>query len=167
MNKTKLALSFAIMSVSATSFAQDDKDPMAMLDSDGDGNVSFAEFQENGFKGIARIDLDENGVLTLDELLNAGPRQRGRRGNQENDTEQDSANEERREQRRAKMAERITQSFQEMDLDGDEVVSSAEFNEANFLRMDKDSNGVLSADELRPPRGPRGPRRRGDRTPPA
>lgn len=167
MNKTKLAIGFAILSASANSFAQPNKSPMAMLDSDGDGNVSFAEFEENDFNPIARIDLDENGVLTLDELLNAGSRQRGRRNSQESDSQPDAANEASREERRAKRTQRITESFQEMDLDGDEVVSVSEFNEANFLRMDKDGNGVLSPDELRPPRGSRGPKRRGEKTPPA
>ena len=54
-----------------------------------------------------------------------------------------------------------------MDTDGNDVVSLEEFQEANFLELDKDNNGLLSAEELRPKRGGRrgqgGPRGGGPR----
>jgi hypothetical protein len=56
-----------------------------------------------------------------------------------------------------------TQRFQEIDQDGDEIITAAEFQEANFLKMDQDGNGTLSADELRRPRLDRGGFRRGGR----
>jgi len=59
---------------------------------------------------------------------------------------------------------RANEQFQEMNRDGDEFVSLAEFQEATFLRLDQDNNGALTAQELRPQRrgGPRaGGRRQG------
>lgn len=59
------------------------------------------------------------------------------------------------------------------DADGDGQVTFAEFEAAQtariaeqFARMDKDEDGILTADELqRPPRGDREGRRKGDRNP--
>jgi hypothetical protein len=171
MNRVKFAITLGLVSVSSALVAQKPKGPFETLDNDGNGSVSFAEFQQNGINMLRRIDTDDNDVLTIDEFLNAptghGPRRgpphdKGNRG--ENS---DQTNEEQRADRRAKMTERATAAFLEMDLDGDEVVSVAEFQQANFLRMDLDGNGVLTAEELRPPRGHRGKGPRGARTPSA
>ena len=56
-----------------------------------------------------------------------------------------------------------------MDTDGNDEVSFGEFQEANFLQLDNDNNGLLSAEELRHQRaGRRAPGgRRGDRPPQA
>ena len=58
---------------------------------------------------------------------------------------------------------RMTSQFQDMDRDGDDLLSALEIHEANFLRMDRDNNGALDADELRPPRGSGPRKKRGDR----
>jgi Ca2+-binding EF-hand superfamily protein len=55
-------------------------------------------------------------------------------------------------ERRREMTERATARFQEMDTNGDDAVSLTEFQEANFLSLDSDNNGLLSAEELRPKR---------------
>lgn len=167
MIKTKIMIAFGLVCASTSAYTQEHTSPLETLDSDGNGSVSFAEFQENGFNMLARIDADENGVLTLDELLNAGPGPRPRRGDHERNSDSEGDEQSIQAERKARMTERVTQTFQDMDRDGDDVVSASEFNEANFLRMDKDNNGSLSADELRPPRGQRGRGRRGERTPPA
>ncbi|MFT4886584.1 MAG: Ca2+-binding EF-hand superfamily protein [Pseudohongiellaceae bacterium] len=165
MNRVKFAITLGLVSVSSALVAQDHKGPLEALDNDGNGSISFAEFQQNGSNMLARIDTDDNGVLTIDEFLNA-PTGRGP-GHGNRGENSDQANEEQRADRRANMTERAAAAFQEMDIDGDEVVSVAEFQQANFLRMDRDGNGVLTAEELRPPRGQRGKGHRGDRTPPA
>lgn len=160
MNKLKLAITLSVVSFSSALVAQEHKGPFETLDSDGSGTVSFAEFQENGINMLARIDTDGNGVLTIDEFLNSRPDRgsRGKKGKGNRSETPDQATIELRE-------EQATAHFQEMDLDGDEVISVAEFQEANFLRMDQDSNGVLTAEELRPNKGRRGKGRKGDRTP--
>ena len=43
-------------------------------------------------------------------------------------------------------------SSPDIDTDGDEIVTLAEFQEATFDRMDRDGDGVLNAEELEPPR---------------
>ncbi|MFK7865276.1 MAG: hypothetical protein AB8B95_13740 [Pseudohongiellaceae bacterium] len=168
MNNLKLTLALGLLVSSTTTLAQEQEDRHATLDTDGNGSVSFAEFQEAGGSRLARIDSDENGVLTLDEFLNArpGPR-RGRRNpdrSQANDTNQGQVKPTRAE-RRERMTQQVTESFQEMDRDGDDVVSALEFHEANFLKMDKDNNGSLSVEELTPPRGRRGKGKRGEDSP--
>jgi Ca2+-binding EF-hand superfamily protein len=159
MNKLSRVIAMSLFGLSRSVFAAEDESgpnrALANLDTHGDGSVNFEEFQARGAEGLARLDSDENGVLTLDELLNArpgpGPGNRGRRLEREPSEEQVA----RMEERRTAMAEQATARFQEMDTDGNDVVSLGEFQEANFLQLDSDNNGLLSAEELRPQRGGR------------
>jgi hypothetical protein len=166
-------LSTAVLLGYTTSAASEDEPSrgqtaLAILDNNGDGVVSFVEFQESKFSSIAAMDTDGNDVLTIDEYLNARPGPRvGSQGTRPGASGQDTDNRESTKEqiaRRSKMQARIaTQRFQETDQDGDEIVTAAEFQEAKFLEMDQDGNGTLSADELRPPRLDRGGFRRGGR----
>ncbi|NQV70370.1 MAG: EF-hand domain-containing protein [Pseudohongiella sp.] len=187
MDKLRLIVGLGILGLSASTMAADEKSPgdraMTELDTDGDGRVTFVEFQAHGSEALAAMDSDGNGVLTIDEFLNGRPGpgfgDRGRRGDrgdrsgdgrpQREPSDEQAA---RMQEMQEMMAQRATEQFQEMDTDGDDLVSFDEFQQANFLRMDADNNGVLSAQELRPQRGgrpaagrhgPGGPR--GDRTP--
>ena len=146
MDRLKFAVTLGLVSISPVLLAQEHQNRFETLDVNGNGSISFTEFQKNSIDILTPIDTDDNGVLTIDEFLNARPNRGPRNGNQR--------------------GEQIA-SFQEMDLNGDEVVSVAEFQEANFLRMDRDGNGLLTAEELRPPRGSRSKGRRGARTPSA
>ncbi len=177
MNKLSRVIAMSIFGLSSSAFAAEDESgrnrALANLDTDGDGSVNFAEFQARSSEGLARLDSDENGVLTLDELLNArpqgGPQGRGRGRDNADRPEREPSEEQvaRMEERRAEMTERAAARFQEMDTDGNDIVSLEEFQEANFLQLDKDNNGLLNAKELRRQRGgrrgPDGPR--GDRPP--
>lgn len=199
MDKLRLIVGLGIVGLCASALAADEKSAgnraMTELDTDGDGNVSFAEFQARGSDVLITMDSDENGVLTIDEFLNSrsgpGLRSRGGRGGrgdrhgepseeqlarmQERIAERGEPSEEqlaRREEMRELQSQHAAQRFQEMDTNGDEIVSLDEFQEASFLNLDRDNNGVLTARELRPQRGrrpgagrrgPGGPR--GDRTP--
>ena len=58
---------------------------------------------------------------------------------------------------------RAEERFHEMDINGDEMVTLAEFQEANFDTMDRDGDGVLTGSELRRQRGPGGSRESGSR----
>jgi EF hand len=170
MNKLSRVIAMSIFGLSSSAFAADDDSPhnriLNSLDTDGDGSVNFEEFQARGAEQLTRLDSDGNGALTLDELLNARPgRGPENRGSGNGDRAERTPSEEqlaRMEERRAKMIERATARFHEMDVDGDDVVSLMEFQEANFLELDTDNNGLLSAQELRPERGgrrgPGGPR---------
>jgi len=162
LNKFMMITSLGLLVTAGSSYAArgDRPNPVAELDSNDDGAVNFEEFMEGRSGLMARLDSDDNGVLSLDEFLNGrpGPRAGLRSGDQADNQDGDA----RREERRERMARRAEERFMQMDLDGDELVTEAEFKEATFQQMDRDNNGLLEADELRPPRGPanRGPGRR-------
>ena len=137
---------------------------MENLDSDGDGIVNFEEFQENSPDILANLDTDGDNGVSLDEFLSGRPSggPRGRRGPGGNDNAEPS--EEQIAKRQEMMLQRATEQFNELDLDGDGLLSTMEFQEATFLSLDSDGDGVLSQDELRrgraggPGRGGPGPR---------
>ena len=145
------------------------------LDINGDGVISFVEFQESDRNGLSRLDTDNNGVLTIDEFLNTRPNFRPRsrvRGDQKSGQQNDRPDPDELDARRAQMRERMTaraeERFHEMDVNGDEMITLAEFQEANFDAMDRDGDGVLTGRELRRQRrsnfgGPTGYRESGSR----
>lgn len=158
MNKLSRVFAMSLFGLSGSLFAADGdaerNNPLTNLDTDGDGSINFEEFQARGAESLSRIDSDDNGVLTLDELLNARP-DFGRRGEgNPNRPEREPSAEQiaRMEERKAEMTARATERFQSMDTNGDDIVSLVEYQEANFLELDSDNNGLLSAEELRPKR---------------
>ena len=167
MKKLTLLASLGLLGWTSFAAAQPEgrgQQAMETLDTDGDGVVSYQEFQENGRSPIARLDTDGDEALSLEEFLAARPDRRGMRGGQDSDRGQ-RFSEEQREEMRARMEAQITERFTAMDADGDGLVSAMEMSEAAFLEMDNDGNGVLSEEELQRPggRGPRGGGRRGGR----
>lgn len=157
-----LALAATLAAAPAV-FAQDESRPprgeeaFAALDANADGSISFVEYSVRGTEKLARLDSDENGVLTLDEFLNAKPQRppgghREVRGKRAESTESPEAREATKAERRAKMQARIQERFVAIDANGDEVVTTDEFLEADFLELDMDNNGALTKEELRPRR---------------
>lgn len=164
MQKIKLFVGLGALALTSVAFGADNDrrgNPLANLDTNEDGVVDFVEFQENSMDPLARIDSDGDGQLTLDEYLSGrpGPGQ-GRGGFGGNPAGQGKPNAEQIAEIEEMMLERATERFSEMDLDGNGLVSRLELLEANFLRMDDDNDGVLSVQELRR-RGPNGPGRGG------
>ncbi len=106
-------------------------DPSAMIeqmDADGDGKLSAEEFK--GPEDLfTRIDADGDGYLTSDEM------EAGRPG------PPDGGN-----------------RFDQDDVDGDGMVSEAEFSGPAdlFANMDADGDGYLTRDEAAPPKMGRG-----------
>lgn len=147
-------LGLGLLGLATTAAAAEGREPGARfqaLDTDGDGNISYAEFDAAEGGRLARLDSDGNGVLTLDEFLNGRP-DRERRGPRAEGREID---EERLAEMRERMLTRATARFHEMDNDGDAMLSQSELAEAAFLRLDRDGNGLLGGRELRPPRAGR------------
>lgn len=135
----------------ATAVAQPERpNPIAAMDNDGDGAVNFQEFMDGEFPFLATMDSDANGVLTLNEFLNSR-RGIGRGNNPDRAVEE--GGELRCAERQARMQQNVEERFVQMDLDGDEIVTEAEFKEATFLQMDSNTDGLLSGREMRPPRG--------------
>ncbi len=173
MRKSTLFLSLGLVFSSAACFApsllaQDEgakKSPMAELnelDTDGDGNISFAEFQTADGERFDLADADGDGSLSMDEFLASGSTRgdrpgRGDRPEHGNRPERDEIDADRVAEMQAKMAERMAELFIEIDRNGDELISKIEMQEANFLRLDRNNDGVLAGRELRQlARGPQG-----------
>ena len=160
MHKLRLVIGIVFSGICNASLAADERvserPSLESLDSNGDGIISFVEFQESNINDLSRLDTDQNGVLTLDEFLNArlmrGPRSGTRARGANAGGGGAIENNERRARMRERMVERITKQFHDIDTDGDEIVTLAEFQEATFDRMDRDGDGVLNAEELEPPR---------------
>ena len=168
MNKLSRVIAMSIFGISGSAHTAEPESgsssALTNLDIDGDGYVNFEEYKAGGANDLRPLDSDENGVLTLDEILKnrsgRGPKSRG--GHPER--EPSEAQIVRIEERRAAMTARAEIRFQEMDVSGNDIISLEEFQEANFLELDSDNNGLLGSEELRPKRGGRrgrgGPRGR-------
>lgn len=105
------------------------------FDENGDGKIEESEVPEGLWARFSGMDANKDGAITADEL-NAGGgdrngRTRGRRGNPVVDA---------------------------LDADKDGTLSKAEIAAAStaLLTLDKNGDGELTADELRPARGGRG-----------
>ncbi len=164
MNKITLLIGAGILSISTAAIAADEQrrgnGQLAELDSDGDERISFDEFQRGESLAFARIDSNGDGVLSIDEFLNGRPGPMdGNRGDRPDRGDRGDGDRQQREpsaEQRALMQEmmklRASEQFQEMDRDGDDLVSLAEYQEATFLRLDRDNNGAITAQEMRPQR---------------
>ena len=136
MKKTQLITIIAITSLSnaASGANRDIKGKLSAetLDINGDGVVSFLEFQESDKNGLSGLDIDKDGFLTLEEVLKSKPGA-GRSGKSldQEDT-------------------MISELFKKMDTNFDSFVTLDEFQDAKFDKMDSDKDGVLSEEELRP-----------------
>ncbi len=176
MKKLQLILHVGLLGYASTALAADDQGPrrnvLENLDSNGDEQISLIEFQDRDNNALTAMDNDQNGVLTIDEFINTLPDNMGMRmGRGDNSGNAPRSQREPDAEQLAKMQEmrtqRATARFTAMDNNGDEIVTLEEFQTGMFAELDRDDNGVLTAEELRPPRmgrpGANGERPRGPR----
>lgn len=109
---------------------------MAMLDLDGDGQITRAEAEGAMTARFAEADIDENGTLSLAEMQAL---------------------------EQTRQADRLAERFQRMDANGNGEISVDEMPQPDaermtrmFDRADADGDGVISAEELAQMEGPRG-----------
>ncbi|HEU0121256.1 MAG TPA: EF-hand domain-containing protein [Bryobacteraceae bacterium] len=105
---------------------------LAALDADRDGTLSAAELA-GAPKAILTLDKNGDGAVSAEELHSNGGQRRGPGG--------------------------PDPLFRAIDTDGDGALSSAEISAASksLLALDKDADGMLQRDEVRPARmGPGG-----------
>jgi len=158
-----LGVNFGLALLASSAMAQDhsgDRGPLGMLDSDGDGSISFEEFKASDGEHFDNADTDGDGVLSLEEFMASGPRRGERPAGRD-------ISDERAAEIEARMAERAAEQFAQIDANGDNLLSQLEMQEANFLRLDSDNDGMLTGREIRRmARGPQGgPRQDGERRP--
>jgi Ca2+-binding EF-hand superfamily protein len=137
-NRTKLAVTFiALAGLTGTAMAQDRgdrgmrgdrQDRFERLDADTSGDITFEEFKAmfDGRMRLSQADADGDGKLTVAEVADHIQHIRAER-----------------------MAERL---IQRLDADGDGTLSLAEIEsrqQKRFALMDRNDDGVLSADEMR------------------
>lgn len=139
--KTKLVVVLLITSASTSAFAsRDGSSSIDRLDVDGDGLVSLDEFHtpdgRSGGRMLERADLNGDGAVTLEEATQARD-------------ERMAKHMEKMAERQAKMANRMETLFAKMDADGDGAVTQEEMRLYAFNRMDENQDGYLSADEFK------------------
>lgn len=103
------------------------------MDLNGDGRISTAEAEAMRQVQFLRWDVDGDGLITEQEML---------------------------ERHRARMEQRIAKRFAMLDANGDGRIERAEFEEhgaARFAAMDTDGDGAVAADEMRRGMHHRGP----------
>ena len=108
------------------------------LDADGDGQISFEEFQprnDRSSKMLERADQDGDGALTLDEMEQARATKMAEK--QIEMTE-----------RMAERSERMEENFIAMDTDGSGTVTSMEMRQHSFSKLDNNDDGYITADEF-------------------
>jgi hypothetical protein len=157
MKKLSLLTGIGLIGWSILSSAQPGEHAQQMfdsLDTSGDGSISFEEFLKNGRNPVERLDSDADGLVSLEEFLAGKPegRRPGRKRKGRGQSDRPDPTAEQVPKTQAKMQERGMTKFEEMDLDGDGLLSALEISEATFLQMDADGNGVLSVAELKSPR---------------
>jgi len=94
-----------------------------VLDTDGDGQISFDEFQAPEKDRFSSLDQNGDGDLTLEEMKASIAQQENKR---------------------------LERRFSRMDGDGDGIVTRAEIRQQKFDRMDQNDDGYLTGRELRP-----------------
>jgi len=150
MIKVSLATGIIFIGLSSLSHAHPSeriKDVFNAMDTNGDGNISFPEFQDNGKNPIERFDANGDNLVSLGEFLNGG--QKGiRRGPGRISEGRPGLNKDNAGEFATKIKERALTKFEELDSDGDGLLSSSEVKDTTVERLDSDGDGYLSADEV-------------------
>lgn len=119
------------------------------LDQNGDGVLNYPEFSAKAPKRFSMQDTDGDGGLTLEESYQY--RHDLREKNKKKITQQRSnprmtgTHQDKLPRNRAKM---LFSQFSLIDIDNDGQLNADEIHESQFLRLDKNKNGVLDVSEL-------------------
>lgn len=143
---------------------------MEKLDTNSDGAISRAEAEAAAGAAFAQIDANADGFLTQAEHKAAHEAHRAemkakweeKRAGKEPREPKGERDPAKMEARKAKMAEKATERFTEVDTDGDGQWSKAEFTVHRlefFGKMDADADGTISAAEIEAAKAERKERR--------
>ena len=98
-------------------------------DVNGDGAISLDEVRARDLERFAEIDVNTDGFLTQDEMIAF-----------------------KEAQRRARLERRVARRFENLDSDGDGLISAAEHaarEHPMFERADANEDGLLTMEEIR------------------
>lgn len=132
------------LAISFPALAQDEEHHGPMhhgferADKDGDGAISRDEFMANHHERFAAVDADADGNISAEERAAKREEMRAKM-------------EERRAKREARMKERAKKMLEQVDTNGDGVVSAQEHEAhaaARFAKWDKNGDGQLTQDEM-------------------
>lgn len=107
-----------------------------MMDANEDGKLSLKEVKGPLSKDFSKIDIDENGFITKEELENA-PKPERQRNQQQGNSKKQKPN--------------TAELFKEMDTDNDGKLSKKEVRghfAKGFEKIDTDEDGFLTQEEL-------------------
>ncbi len=135
---TSLLVATILCFLGANAFAEGGKAKRMFerADANGDGMISFDEFQGKKPRE-PRADLDGDGQVTREEM------------NEHASAKGDA------------ILEKANEHFSRMDINGDDVITAEEAKEAAFNRLDKDQDGYLTPKELKRAKKRRHDRRQG------
>jgi Ca2+-binding EF-hand superfamily protein len=122
------------------------------FDKNGDGKLTKDEVPERMQGIFDRADANKDGVLTREELLQSASRQGGQQGARGEGRGPEGEG-------RGRGVRPPDPAMQALDADGDGVISAKEIANATkaLKKLDKNADGQLTEDELRPNFGPNGP----------
>jgi len=139
MKIAKIILPLFIITFASQSWASEGKhkrNMMKALDADGDGAVSFQEFQNSPDKRFQRTDINNDGFITLNEM-------------EQHHAEREAKRETERQSRRHKRAEKLGERFTMLDVNGDGTITLEEAQRGIFDRLDSNSDGVITRKEAK------------------
>ncbi|HEY0942110.1 MAG TPA: hypothetical protein VGE08_18615 [Steroidobacter sp.] len=156
-----VAIASILCGVAVAGGGKDDK--MSMMDKDGDGKVSAAEHAEGTRMLFGKMDTNQDGVLTEDEMDAAHASRMGKgHSNQQSASRGEGPGEQRMGDKKAydpsgtgkAMPKQMSsaQKIAAMDTDNDGKLTEEEHAagaKKMFSKMDSDGDGVLTAQELR------------------
>lgn len=144
-NRIKVLFGVVVASVAFQVFGKPSDSILDHLDSDGDGMISILEFKPlRGGRMIKGMDGNNDGVVTTEEMSHKLAELQWKIS-----------------RRQTKIIERLRTLFNESDSDGNGNVTYEEAQAAAFSRLDENSDGYLSFEELDSDKFQHSVRRRG------